>query len=66
MTVGKDVSMLFTHVLKCVETEDIELKKLVSKQEVAVELQDGQQAGAEYETETCALRTKLAPCFCHS
>ena len=29
MTVGKDVSMLFTHVLKCVETEDLELKKLV-------------------------------------
>ena len=29
MTVGKDVSMLFTHVLKCVETEDVELKKLV-------------------------------------
>ena len=29
MTVGKDVSSLFTHVLKCVETEDLELKKLV-------------------------------------
>ena len=29
MTVGKDVSMLFTQVLKCVETEDLELKKLV-------------------------------------
>jgi AP-1 complex subunit beta-1 len=29
MTVGKDVSKLFTDVLKCVETEDIELKKLV-------------------------------------
>ena len=29
MTVGKDVSQLFTHVLKCVETEDLELKKLV-------------------------------------
>ncbi len=29
MTVGKDVSSLFTDVLKCVETEDIELKKLV-------------------------------------
>lgn len=29
MTVGKDVSMLFTHVLKCVETDDLELKKLV-------------------------------------
>ena len=29
MTVGKDVSDLFTHVLKCVETDDIELKKLV-------------------------------------
>ena len=29
MTVGKDVSDLFTHVLKCVETEDLELKKLV-------------------------------------
>ena len=29
MTVGKDVSSLFTDVLKCVETDDIELKKLV-------------------------------------
>lgn len=29
MTVGKDVSILFTDVLKCVETEDLELKKLV-------------------------------------
>jgi len=29
MTVGKDVSGLFTQVLKCVETEDLELKKLV-------------------------------------
>ena len=29
MTVGKDVSSLFTHVLKCVETDDLELKKLV-------------------------------------
>ena len=29
MTIGKDVSDLFTHVLKCVETEDLELKKLV-------------------------------------
>lgn len=29
MTVGKDVSDLFSDVLKCVETEDLELKKLV-------------------------------------
>ena len=29
MTVGKDVAPLFTDVLKCVETEDLELKKLV-------------------------------------
>jgi AP-1 complex subunit beta-1 len=29
MTVGKDVSMLFTDVLKCVQTGNIELKKLV-------------------------------------
>ena len=29
MTVGKDVSSLFTQVLKCVETDDLELKKLV-------------------------------------
>jgi vesicle coat complex subunit len=29
MTIGKDVSSLFTDVLKCVETEDLELKKLV-------------------------------------
>ena len=29
MTVGKDVSSLFTDMLKCVETEDLELKKLV-------------------------------------
>ena len=29
MTIGKDVSDLFTHVLKCVETDDLELKKLV-------------------------------------
>ena len=29
MTIGKDVSNLFTHVLKCVETQDLELKKLV-------------------------------------
>lgn len=29
MTIGKDVSTLFTDVLKCVETEDLELKKLV-------------------------------------
>ena len=29
MTVGKDVSMLFTDVLNCVQTGNIELKKLV-------------------------------------
>ncbi|KAJ1498037.1 beta-adaptin [Coelomomyces lativittatus] len=29
MTVGKDVSGLFTDVLKCMQTEDLELKKLV-------------------------------------
>lgn len=29
MTLGKDVSSLFTDVLKCVETDDLELKKLV-------------------------------------
>jgi len=29
MTVGKDVSMLFTDVLKCMITNDLELKKLV-------------------------------------
>jgi AP-1 complex subunit beta-1 len=29
MTVGKDVSMLFTDVLNCVQTSNIELKKLV-------------------------------------
>eukprot|EP00164_Ancoracysta_twista_P004132 GFYU01005549.1.p1 GENE.GFYU01005549.1~~GFYU01005549.1.p1 ORF type:complete len:929 (+),score=345.40 GFYU01005549.1:52-2838(+) len=29
MTVGKDVSMLFTDVLNCIQTPDIELKKLV-------------------------------------
>ena len=29
MTIGKDVSSLFTDVLKCVETDDLELKKLV-------------------------------------
>ena len=29
MTIGKDVADLFTDVLKCVETEDLELKKLV-------------------------------------
>ncbi|KAL9656727.1 hypothetical protein ABK040_002994 [Willaertia magna] len=29
MTVGKDVSMLFTDVIKCVATNNIELKKLV-------------------------------------
>ncbi|KAF6257431.1 beta-adaptin-like protein C [Scenedesmus sp. NREL 46B-D3] len=29
MTVGKDVSMLFPHVVNCMQTEDLELKKLV-------------------------------------
>ena len=29
MTVGKDVSSLFMSVLKCVETQSLELKKLV-------------------------------------
>ena len=29
MTVGKNVSDLFSHVLKCVETQNLELKKLV-------------------------------------
>ncbi|GMI02618.1 hypothetical protein TrVE_jg13802 [Triparma verrucosa] len=29
MTVGKDVSMLFTDVLNCIQTDNIELKKLV-------------------------------------
>ncbi|EFA78033.1 adaptor-related protein complex 1 [Heterostelium album PN500] len=29
MTVGKDVSMLFTHVLNCMQTNNLELKKLV-------------------------------------
>jgi hypothetical protein len=29
MTVGKDVSMLFAHVVNCMQTEDLELKKLV-------------------------------------
>ena len=29
MTIGKDVSMLFPHVVKCINTSDLELKKLV-------------------------------------
>ena len=29
MTIGKDVSMLFPHVVKCIQTKNIELKKLV-------------------------------------
>ncbi len=29
MTIGKDVSPLFAEVLKCIATEDLELKKLV-------------------------------------
>lgn len=29
MTIGKDVSALFSHVVKCMETQNIELKKLV-------------------------------------
>lgn len=29
MTVGKDVSMLFPHVVNCMQTDDLELKKLV-------------------------------------
>ena len=29
MTVGKDVSMLFMDVVKCIHTENLELKKLV-------------------------------------
>ena len=29
MTVGKDVSMLFTDVVNCIQTQNIELKKLV-------------------------------------
>ena len=29
MTVGKDVSMLFTDVLNCIQTDNVELKKLV-------------------------------------
>jgi vesicle coat complex subunit len=29
MTVGKDVSSLFTHVLNCIQTTNLELKKLV-------------------------------------
>lgn len=29
MTIGKDVSSLFADVLKCMQTDDLELKKLV-------------------------------------
>lgn len=29
MTIGKDVSMLFTEVLNCIQTNNLELKKLV-------------------------------------
>ena len=29
MTVGKDVSMLFPDVINCIQTENLELKKLV-------------------------------------
>lgn len=29
MTIGKDVSMLFPNVVKCIHTNDLELKKLV-------------------------------------
>ena len=29
MTVGKDVSMLFTDVVNCMQTGDVEMKKLV-------------------------------------
>ena len=29
MTVGKDVGLLFADVLKCMQTDDLELKKLV-------------------------------------
>lgn len=29
MTIGKDVSALFPHMVKCMETQSIELKKLV-------------------------------------
>jgi AP-1 complex subunit beta-1 len=29
MTIGKDVSMLFPQVVKCIQTKNIELKKLV-------------------------------------
>lgn len=29
MTVGKDVSNLFADILKCMQTDDLELKKLV-------------------------------------
>lgn len=29
MTVGKDVSMLFADVTRCMQTDDLELKKLV-------------------------------------
>ena len=29
MTVGKDVSTLFTDVINCIQTENLELKKLV-------------------------------------
>lgn len=29
MTIGKDVSSLFPHMVKCMETQSIELKKLV-------------------------------------
>lgn len=29
MTIGKDVSSLFPHMVKCMETNSIELKKLV-------------------------------------
>jgi len=29
MTIGRDVSKLFPHIVKCIETQDSELKKLV-------------------------------------
>ena len=29
MTIGKDVSMLFTDVVNCIQTANVELKKLV-------------------------------------
>jgi|TARA_B110000459_G_scaffold201872_1_gene253569 AP-1 complex subunit beta-1 len=56
MTMGKDVSMLFADVLNCMQTENMELKKLVY-------LYLTNYASAEPDLAILAVNTFVKVCF---